>query len=170
MLIFQHFSLLGILLLTLFKVISSEPKQDQVQCWLVASSWRSCSWGNSESWAWVYPTFNGFQLDGPSPLPDKMAALVANLSPANSTYEMWSPYLAETSKVSCFTFDYYILVDSTKNSGLKLFLVNGVHDTRNETEIWSMSGVSEDIWSTAHANFNAQSRFQVNCFIIQLLL
>lgn len=161
MLVSQHFRLLGTLLLTLHQVKFSENiKQDQVQCWLVASSWRNCSWVNSETWAWVYPTFNGFQLDGPSPLPDKMAALVANLSRTNSTYSMWSPYLAETSKVSCFTFDYYILVDSTKSTGLKLFLVD-VDGGRKEVEIWSMSGVSEDFWLTAHVNFDPQVRFQV---------
>lgn len=165
MLVSQHFHLLGTLLLTLFQVIFCESKQDQVQCWLVDSSRRSCSWSNSQSWSWVYPIFNGFQLDGPSYLPENMAALVANLSPANSTYSMSSPYLAKTKSISCFTFDYYILVDSTKSGGLKLYLVDAANN--KEVEIWSMSGVSQDLWSTAHVNFDSQSqsRFQVSCFL-----
>lgn len=159
----QQFLWLFTVLLIVHFQTSLTSSQDQLQCWL-DSNGRNCSWSNSEKWAWEKPIFNGFQIDGPPTLPNEnMHALVANLSANNSGYSMTSLKLPWAS-VSCFSFDYYILVDSTKSTGLKLYLETEKNQKIASEEIWSMSGVSDDFWKRAHVNVNPQSSFQVIYF------
>lgn len=64
------------------------------------------------------------------------------------------------SGVSCFTFDYYFLADSTKRNELEIVL-SDQHQS-SETLIWDTSGLNVDDWGKGEAQIDQPGTYKVS--------
>ena len=92
-------------------------------------------------------------LDG-----DNTYAIQANLTTFDKIYTLTSQQFS-TAGVSCLTFDYYFLVDSTHRNELKIVLSDQARS--NDTLIWSIAGVNIDNWKQAEAQIDQRGSFKV---------
>ncbi len=89
---------------------------------------------------------------------DNTYAIQANLTTFDKIYTLTSQQFS-TAGVSCLTFDYYFLVDSTHRNELKIVLSDQARS--NDTLIWSIAGVNIDSWKQAEAQIDQRGSFKV---------
>lgn len=95
--------------------------------------------------------------------------LQVNFTGFSSTkYNLTSPQFSTTgsSPVSCFTFNYYFLIDATRRNELDVVLSDQTRT--NNTLIWSMAGVDIDGWRRAEAQIDQRGSYKVKNDLQQL--
>ena len=80
---------------------------------------------------------------------------------SSTKYNLTSPQFSTTgsSPVSCFTFNYYFLIDATRRNELDVVLSDQTRT--NNTLIWSMAGVDIDGWRRAEAQIDQRGSYKV---------
>lgn len=71
---------------------------------------------------------------------------MAKLTTSTKVYTLESPTIGKTDQETCFIFDYYVMIDQEKDSGLTLEIF-----TYSETlsTIWYSGGMNADLWQQA---------------------
>lgn len=170
-------SIAGALLLLLFCSSRSYAQQDvDLKCDFQN---RACQWDTPRGgiqWRWATEQQDGLQLDGPNdslysgipfftPLDLKFLLIRLLKSLGSLSYLMinftagslaqsqilTSTFVTAPADAYCFTFAYYVLVDQSKDSGLRLFLETS-QGTLNSSEIWYSAGVNYDRWESTMLN------------------
>ena len=75
-------------------------------------------------------------------------------------FTLTSPQFVTTGAVSCFTFEYYFLADSSHDNRIYFTLYDLHHS--NLTIIWSSVGINIDGWSSAEAQIDQPGTYKVS--------
>lgn len=90
---------------------------------------------------------------------DSKYSLQVNFTAANSKITSLKSPEFSVSNVACFTFSYYFVVDTTKQSFLEIVLDD--QSNGKSTSIWVTAGLNEDNWGQGEAQIDQSGKFKV---------